>query len=169
MPVQYSRPSCVPSRSVNPPVPLSPHLTATSISASLMCAAVHGRATNQPGSHDVRPQPDSHPLTRRERNRYTDTHTHTPRNPSTDPINISGPDALRPDDIITLYSGRTVEINNPDAEGRLVVSDGVAYASQLLNPTLIVDMCTLTGAQVCTAMQCTPHTHGGSQAAGGGR
>lgn len=62
--------------------------------------------------------------------------------------NAIGPDALRPDDVITLYSGKTVEINNPDAEGRLVVSDGVAYAARTLGPSLIVDLATLTGAQL---------------------
>ncbi len=55
--------------------------------------------------------------------------------------------ATRPDDIHTLYSGRTVEINNTDAEGRLVVSDGVVYANRDLKANIIVDMCTLTGAQ----------------------
>merc|ERR1719367_1578089 len=55
--------------------------------------------------------------------------------------------ATRPDDIHTLYSGRTVEINNTDAEGRLVVSDGVCYADRDLKANFIVDMCTLTGAQ----------------------
>ena len=55
--------------------------------------------------------------------------------------------ATRPDDIHTLYSGKTVEINNTDAEGRLVVSDGVCYADRDLNASVIVDMCTLTGAQ----------------------
>merc|ERR1712223_838727 len=55
--------------------------------------------------------------------------------------------ATRPDDIHTLYSGKTVEINNTDAEGRLVVSDGVFYARKDLKANFIVDMCTLTGAQ----------------------
>ena len=55
--------------------------------------------------------------------------------------------ATRPDDIHTLYSGRTVEINNTDAEGRLVVSDGVVYAKKDLKANIILDMCTLTGAQ----------------------
>ncbi|XP_017780863.1 PREDICTED: probable aminopeptidase NPEPL1 [Nicrophorus vespilloides] len=61
--------------------------------------------------------------------------------------NSVGPDATRPDDIHTLYSGRTVEINNTDAEGRLVLSDGVVYAKRDLNANIIVDMATLTGAQ----------------------
>jgi len=61
--------------------------------------------------------------------------------------NAVGDRATRPDDIHTLYSGKTVEINNTDAEGRLVVSDGVFYARQDLKANVIVDMCTLTGAQ----------------------
>ena len=55
--------------------------------------------------------------------------------------------ATRPDDVHTLYSGKTVEINNTDAEGRLVLADGVASAIAHLNPEIIVDMATLTGAQ----------------------
>ncbi|KAF8381883.1 lap-1 [Pristionchus pacificus] len=60
--------------------------------------------------------------------------------------NIS-PVANKPDDIITLLSGKTVEINNTDAEGRLVLSDGVFYAKETLKADVIVDMATLTGAQ----------------------
>ena len=59
-----------------------------------------------------------------------------------------GPHATRPDDIHTLYSGKTVEINNTDAEGRLVLGDGVAYARKVLKAEWVVDMATLTGAQV---------------------
>lgn len=62
--------------------------------------------------------------------------------------NSVGPDAIRPDDILHMYSGRTVEVNNTDAEGRLVLADGVAYASRHLAPEIIVDMATLTGAQL---------------------
>jgi len=62
--------------------------------------------------------------------------------------NSVGPDATRPDDILAMYSGKTVEVNNTDAEGRLVLGDGVAYASQHLSPDVIVDMATLTGAQL---------------------
>jgi len=55
--------------------------------------------------------------------------------------------ATRPDDILQLYSGKTVEINNTDAEGRLVLGDGVAHAVAHLQPSVILDMATLTGAQ----------------------
>eukprot|EP01138_Halocafeteria_seosinensis_P001126 gb/GECG01001152.1/.p1 GENE.gb/GECG01001152.1/~~gb/GECG01001152.1/.p1 ORF type:complete len:532 (+),score=55.03 gb/GECG01001152.1/:1-1596(+) len=56
-------------------------------------------------------------------------------------------ESTRPDDILTLYSGKTVEVNNTDAEGRLVLGDGVAYAVKHLNPRCILDIATLTGAQ----------------------
>jgi len=61
--------------------------------------------------------------------------------------NSVGPLATRPDDIHTMYSGKTVEINNTDAEGRLVLSDGVAYAAKDLCCDIVLDMATLTGAQ----------------------
>jgi leucyl aminopeptidase len=52
----------------------------------------------------------------------------------------------RPSDIITQYGGTTVEIINTDAEGRLVLADGLAYADQNLDPDYLVDIATLTGA-----------------------
>lgn len=61
--------------------------------------------------------------------------------------NSVGPLATRPDDIHVLYSGKTVEINNTDAEGRLVLSDGCNYAYRHLNASVIIDIATLTGAQ----------------------
>jgi probable aminopeptidase NPEPL1 len=61
--------------------------------------------------------------------------------------NAIGPGAARPDDVHTLYSGKTVEINNTDAEGRLVLGDGVMYARKDLGADIVLDMCTLTGAQ----------------------
>ncbi|KAJ3186492.1 putative aminopeptidase npepl1 [Gaertneriomyces sp. JEL0708] len=64
--------------------------------------------------------------------------------------NAVGPNAQRPDDILTLYSGKTIEVNNTDAEGRLVLADGVAYAAKNLRATHIIDMATLTGAQLIT-------------------
>jgi probable aminopeptidase NPEPL1 len=64
--------------------------------------------------------------------------------------NSVGPLATRPDDIHTLFSGKTVEVNNTDAEGRLVLADGCAYASSVLNPRAIIDIATLTGAQLIT-------------------
>ena len=53
-------------------------------------------------------------------------------------------DSYRPDDIITMYNGVTVEVTNTDAEGRLVLTDGLALAAEE-EPDLIVDAATLTG------------------------
>jgi leucyl aminopeptidase len=52
----------------------------------------------------------------------------------------------RPSDIITQYGGTTVEIINTDAEGRLVLADGLAYADKHLDPDYLIDIATLTGA-----------------------
>ncbi len=57
---------------------------------------------------------------------------------------ISG-GALRPGDVISCWGGTTVEVLNTDAEGRLVLADGLAYAATLA-PDAIVDLATLTGA-----------------------
>lgn len=63
--------------------------------------------------------------------------------------NAIGPASVRNDDIITQYSGKTVEINNSDAEGRLVLSDAVAHATKHFEDVgLVMDMATLTGAQL---------------------
>ncbi|MBW1881674.1 MAG: hypothetical protein JRJ84_25220, partial [Deltaproteobacteria bacterium] len=61
--------------------------------------------------------------------------------------NMVGPDAIRPDDILTLFSGKTVEVNNTDAEGRLVLADGLAWTVKYREPDDLVDLATLTGAQ----------------------
>jgi probable aminopeptidase NPEPL1 len=61
--------------------------------------------------------------------------------------NVINERAVRNDDIITLYSGKTVEVNNTDAEGRLILADGVAYAVKHLQASTVLDMATLTGAQ----------------------
>ena len=61
--------------------------------------------------------------------------------------NMLGPGACRPGDVITIRGGKTVEINNPDAEGRMVLADGLALASER-KPDLIIDIATLTGAAV---------------------
>ena len=57
---------------------------------------------------------------------------------------VSGP-AMRPGDVLTSRLGKTVEINNTDAEGRLVLADALALAAEE-SPDLVVDMATLTGA-----------------------
>jgi probable aminopeptidase NPEPL1 len=63
--------------------------------------------------------------------------------------NSIGPTAFRNDDILSMYSGKTVEVNNCDAEGRIVLADGVAHATKHIKGLdLVVDMATLTGAQL---------------------
>ncbi|MDO5741071.1 MAG: leucyl aminopeptidase [Ornithinimicrobium sp.] len=59
--------------------------------------------------------------------------------------NMTGDLAQRPGDVVTMRGGRTVEIINTDAEGRLVMADGLALASEQ-QPDAIVDVATLTGA-----------------------
>jgi leucyl aminopeptidase len=61
--------------------------------------------------------------------------------------NLPGPHACRPSDIVTIRGGKTVELNNTDAEGRMVLADGLALASEK-KPDLIIDIATLTGAAV---------------------
>lgn len=61
--------------------------------------------------------------------------------------NAIGPAAYKPDDILTLHSGKTVEINNTDAEGRLLLADGCSYAARELGAEVVLDAATLTGAQ----------------------
>jgi leucyl aminopeptidase len=60
--------------------------------------------------------------------------------------NSFGANAYRPSDVVRHYGGRTSEIGNTDAEGRLVLADAMAYAVAELRPSLIVDIATLTGA-----------------------
>ena len=58
---------------------------------------------------------------------------------------ISG-SALRPGDVLRHYGGRTSEVTNTDAEGRLVLADAMAYAVEAIKPDVLVDIATLTGA-----------------------
>ncbi|MBC7530161.1 MAG: leucyl aminopeptidase family protein [Oligoflexus sp.] len=67
--------------------------------------------------------------------------------------NAIGPTAFRNDDIITMHSGKTVEVNNTDAEGRLLLADCLSYCARKYKPQLLIDAATLTGAQlVATGM-----------------
>jgi leucyl aminopeptidase len=59
--------------------------------------------------------------------------------------NMPGGGAFRPGDVLTLASGKTVEVLSTDAEGRLILADAVAYAREHYRPSVIVDMATLTG------------------------
>ena len=58
---------------------------------------------------------------------------------------VSG-NAQRPGDIVKSYSGKTIEVLNTDAEGRLVLADALTYTEKKFKPKLIVDLATLTGA-----------------------
>ena len=60
--------------------------------------------------------------------------------------NMPGGNAQRPGDIVKSYSGKTVEILNTDAEGRLVLADALTYTEEKFKPKFIVDLATLTGA-----------------------
>lgn len=60
--------------------------------------------------------------------------------------NMPSGTAYRPDDVVRHYGGRTTEVKNTDAEGRMVLADGLAYAVSELKPDVLVDIATLTGA-----------------------
>lgn len=62
--------------------------------------------------------------------------------------NMPSGDASRPGDIIKSYSGKTIEIGNTDAEGRLILIDAMSYAIKMFKPDAMIDMATLTGACV---------------------
>ena len=62
--------------------------------------------------------------------------------------NMISSNAYRPNDIITSLSGKTIEIISTDAEGRMVLSDALTYASTELKPRAIIDLATLTGGVV---------------------
>jgi len=59
--------------------------------------------------------------------------------------NAIGPDAYVPGDVITMHNGKTVEVLNTDAEGRLILADALSYAKKY-KPELVFDLATLTGA-----------------------
>lgn len=62
--------------------------------------------------------------------------------------NVIGSGAFKPGDVFRGYSGKTVEIGNTDAEGRLVLADAIAYTVKNYKPEIIIDIATLTGACV---------------------
>ena len=62
--------------------------------------------------------------------------------------NCIGSKAVKPGDIITSYSGKTIEVLNTDAEGRLILADALAYTCRHYKPDFIIDLATLTGACV---------------------
>lgn len=65
--------------------------------------------------------------------------------PATD--NRPGLNAYVPGDIITMHNGKTVEVLNTDAEGRMILADALSYADKF-NPSLVIDLATLTGSAV---------------------
>ncbi len=60
--------------------------------------------------------------------------------------NMPGGNAQRPGDIVKSYSGKTIEVLNTDAEGRLVLADALTFTEKKFKPQLIIDLATLTGA-----------------------
>ncbi len=64
--------------------------------------------------------------------------------PTTD--NMPGASALKPGDVVRIYNGKTVEVINTDAEGRLILADALAYGIKQFKPKAVVDLATLTGA-----------------------
>jgi leucyl aminopeptidase len=68
--------------------------------------------------------------------------------PSTD--NSVGSNAFKPSDVIGSYSGKTIEIIDTDAEGRLILADGLSYMARQYQPDIMLDLATLTGSTVRT-------------------
>ena len=60
--------------------------------------------------------------------------------------NMPGGNAQRPGDIVKSYSGKTIEVLNTDAEGRLVLADAITFTEKKFKPKFIIDLATLTGA-----------------------
>lgn len=60
--------------------------------------------------------------------------------------NMVSATAIRPGDIITMYNGKRVEVNNTDAEGRLILADALAWGIKTYQPDRVIDLATLTGA-----------------------
>jgi leucyl aminopeptidase len=68
--------------------------------------------------------------------------------PATD--NSVDANAVKPSDVIDSYSGKTIEIIDTDAEGRLILADGIAYILRHYQPEILIDLATLTGSTVRT-------------------
>jgi leucyl aminopeptidase len=62
--------------------------------------------------------------------------------------NLPGGSAYRPGDVVRSFNGKTIEVLNTDAEGRVVLSDGLGYVVQQYHPDELIDLATLTGSQV---------------------
>jgi hypothetical protein len=73
--------------------------------------------------------------------------------------NMVSKESYRPGDILTAMNGKTVEILNTDAEGRLILADALTYAQKMYAPKMLVDVATLTGAAlVATGTVASPFT-----------
>ena len=79
--------------------------------------------------------------------------------------NMPGGRAYKPSDVLTAYNGKTVEVTNTDAEGRLVLGDVLAWGVDTLKPAAVVDVATLTGACVVALGNTTVGTFGPDGAA----
>ena len=62
--------------------------------------------------------------------------------------NMPSSSSYRPGDIIRMFNGKTVEVLNTDAEGRIILADAIAYGVKTFRPRLIIDLATLTGASI---------------------
>lgn len=62
--------------------------------------------------------------------------------------NLPSGHAYRPGDVVRTFNGKTIEVLNTDAEGRVVLSDGLGYVAQKFRPDAVIDLATLTGAEV---------------------
>ncbi|MCB1561861.1 MAG: leucyl aminopeptidase, partial [Xanthomonadales bacterium] len=71
--------------------------------------------------------------------------------------NMPDGDSYRPGDVLTSMSGKTIEVLNTDAEGRLILCDALTYAQQTFEPQTLIDVATLTGACVVALGK---HAHG---------
>ena len=60
--------------------------------------------------------------------------------------NAVGSKSYKPGDVYSSFNGKSVEIGNTDAEGRLILADAISYGQEYCNPTRIIDIATLTGA-----------------------
>lgn len=58
--------------------------------------------------------------------------------------------SMKPGDVINSYAGKTIEVIDTDAEGRLILADGLSYAVREFNPDVIIDLATLTGSVIQT-------------------
>lgn len=59
--------------------------------------------------------------------------------------NMPSGKAIKPGDVVTALNGKSIQIDNTDAEGRLILADALAYAQKEYQPNLVLDIATLTG------------------------